>query len=100
MVRSASEYLFLPPQDNFPVEALQEYYAMRHEEELCVWDEMKVTRSGKTIELMDTVMTKNSVMEVNDVREDKDETEEKDERYEREEKDERKEKDKREENKH
>ncbi len=49
MVRSASEYLFLVPLDSFPEEAFQEYYAaMKHEEELCVRDEMKVTRPEKT----------------------------------------------------
>ena len=48
MVRSASEYLFLPPQDSFPEEAFQECNAMKHEEELCIRNEMKVTRSEKT----------------------------------------------------
>ncbi len=46
---TASEYLFLPLQDSFPEEAFQEYYAaMKHEEKLCVRDEMDVTRSEKT----------------------------------------------------
>ncbi len=48
MVYFSSEYLFLPPQDSFLEEAFQECYAMKHEEELCVMDEMKVTRSEKT----------------------------------------------------
>ncbi len=48
MVRSASEYLFLPPQDSFPEEAYEECYAMKDEEELRVQDEMEVTRSEKT----------------------------------------------------
>ncbi len=49
-MRSASEYLFLPLQDSFPEEAFQEYYAaMKHEEKLCVRDEMDVTRSEKTM---------------------------------------------------
>ncbi len=48
MVRSASEYLFLQSQDSFPEEAFQECYAMKHEEELRVQDEMEVTRSEKT----------------------------------------------------
>ncbi len=43
MVRSASEYLFLPPQDSFPEEVFQECCAMRHEEQLHVQDEMEVT---------------------------------------------------------
>ena len=38
----------MPPQDSFPEEAFQECYAMKHEEVLCVMDEMKVTRSEKT----------------------------------------------------
>ncbi len=47
MVHSASEYLFLRPQDSFPKEAFQECYAMNHEEELCVRDEMEFTRLEK-----------------------------------------------------
>ncbi len=42
MGRSAL-YLFLPPQESFPEGAfLQEGYAMKHEEELLVRDEMEV----------------------------------------------------------
>ncbi len=48
LVRSASEYLFLPLQDSFPEETFQEGYAMKHVEELSVQDELEVTRSEKT----------------------------------------------------
>ncbi len=123
MVRSASEYLFLTSQDSFPEEAFQECYAMKHEEELCVRDEMRVTRSEKTgrleseattsclgdkidqcsvytlgqdareREVKDGVELMDTVMAENSVTEDKDEREDKDEM---EDKDDREEKDERE----
>ncbi len=46
-MRSASEYLFLPPQDSFPQKTFQECYAMTHVEELSVQEEMEVQRSEK-----------------------------------------------------